>query len=300
MNARKLSVAMAAMFLVGVGCTGSGKLSVDVRAGGSVTTDGGTTTTDGGATSGTLDLGQGILVARARIVVKKIALEGELAPPPASDAGMSGAMGTRLTTGSRGAADHGEGDDDGDDEREEDEVKLGPFLIDLRGDQMRGGLVHVFDGDVPAGTYDEIKVVVAPVRNTDAGVSAGIAAMNRASVIIDGTIAEAITDGGPTDGGPTDGGTTDGGTTDGGTSATPFSFASSLRAAQKHEMEITVNSTTHNLTLTIDPSGWFKAADGGRLDPTVPANQPAIEANLRASIKGFQDEDEGDEEHAGD
>ena len=290
MNARKLSVAMAAMFLVGVGCTGSGKLSVDVRAGGSVTTDGGTTTTDGGATSGTLDLGQGILVARARIVVKKIALEGELAPPPASDAGMSGAMGTRLTTGSRGAADHGEGDDDGDDEREEDEVKLGPFLIDLRGDQMRGGLVHVFDGDVPAGTYDEIKVVVAPVRNTDAGVSAGIAAMNRASVIIDGTIAEAITDGGPTDGG----------TTDGGTSATPFSFASSLRAAQKHEMEITVNSTTHNLTLTIDPSGWFKAADGGRLDPTVPANQPAIEANLRASIKGFQDEDEGDEEHAGD
>ncbi len=296
MNARKLSVAMAAMFLVGVGCTGSGKLSVDVRAGGSVTTDGGTTTTDGGATSGTLDLGQGILIARARIVVKKIALEGELAPPPASDAGMSGAMGTRLTTGSRGAANHGEGgDDDGDDDREEDEVKLGPFLIDLRGDQMRGGLVHVFDGDVPAGTYDEIKVVVAPVRNTDAGVSAGIAAMNRASVIIDGTIAEAITDGGPTDGGPTDGGTTDGGT-----SATPFSFASSLRAAQKHEMEITVNSTTHNLTLTIDPSGWFKAADGGRLDPTVPANQPAIEANLRASIKGFQDEDEGDEEHAGD
>ena len=296
MNARKLSVAMAAMFLVGVGCTGSGKLSVDVRAGGSVTTDGGTTTTDGGATSGTLDLGQGILIARARIVVKKIALEGELGPPPASDAGMSGAMGTRLTTGSRGAANHGEGgDDDGDDDREEDEVKLGPFLIDLRGDQMRGGLVHVFDGDVPAGTYDEIKVVVAPVRNTDAGVSAGIAAMNRASVIIDGTIAEAITDGGPTDGGPTDGGTTDGGT-----SATPFSFASSLRAAQKHELEITVNSTTHNLTLTIDPSGWFKAADGGRLDPTVPANQPAIEANLRASIKGFQDEDEGDEEHAGD
>ena len=291
MNARKLSVAMAAMFLVGVGCTGSGKLSVDVRAGGSVTTDGGTTTTDGGATSGTLDLGQGILIARARIVVKKIALEGELGPPPASDAGMSGAMGTRLTTGSRGAANHGEGgDDDGDDDREEDEVKLGPFLIDLRGDQMRGGLVHVFDGDVPAGTYDEIKIVVAPVRNTDAGVSAGIAAMNGASVIIDGTIAEAITDGG----------TTDGGTTDGGTSATPFSFASSLRAAQKHELEITVNSTTHNLTLTIDPSGWFKAADGGRLDPTVPANQPAIEANLRASIKGFQDEDEGDEEHAGD
>ena len=291
MNARKLSVAMAAMFLVGVGCTGSGKLSVDVRAGGSVTTDGGTTTTDGGATSGTLDLGQGILIARARIVVKKIALEGELGPPPASDAGMSGAMGTRLTTGSRGAADHGEGgDDDGDDDREEDEVKLGPFLIDLRGDQMRGGLVHVFDGDVPAGTYDEIKIVVAPVRNTDAGVSAGIAAMNGASVIIDGTIAEAITDGG----------TTDGGTTDGGTSATPFSFASSLRAAQKHELEITVNSTTHNPTLTIDPSGWFKAADGGRLDPTAPANQPAIEANLRASIKGFQDEDEGDEEHAGD
>jgi len=86
--------------------------------------------------------------------------------------------------------------------------------------------------------------------------------MNGASVIIDGTIAEAITDGGTTDGGTTDGGTTDGGTTDGGTSATPFSFASSLRAAQKHELEITVNSTTHNPTLTIDPSGWFKAADG--------------------------------------
>lgn len=284
MNAKKLGVALAALFLVCVGCKGSGNLSVNARAEGSVTA------ADGGATPGPLDLGQGILVARTRVVVKKIGLEGKPAPPPASDAGMSVA---RLTTDLRSAADDGEGsDDEGDDEREEGEVKVGPFLIDLTGDQMRGGLVHVFDGDVPAGTYHEIKIVVAPVKNADAGVSAGIAAMNGASVIIDGTVAEAITDGG----------TTDGGSADGGTTATPFSFASNLRAAQKQRMEITVtvNSTTHNVTLTIDPTGWFKAEDGSRLDPTVPANRPAIEANLRASIKGLEDEDEDDEEHPGD
>jgi hypothetical protein len=272
MTARKLAIAVAAMALVVAGCKGRGNLSVSARAGSAAEA------TDGGSTTGSLDLGQGIFVSRARIVVQKIALEGTLAAP-----GAPHASSLMVVAGSRGAADRGD-DDEGEDEGEEDEVKVGPFLIDLSGDQMRGGIVHVFDGDVPAGTFNEIKIVVAPVP-ADAGANTGIAAMNGASVIINGTIAE---------------GTVDGGTTGAGAIVRPFSFVSSLRAAQKHEtkMTVTVNGTTKNVTLTIDPTGWFKAVGGSRLDPTVAANAPAIEANIKASINAFEDEDEDGEDDA--
>ncbi len=275
MSARKLAVVVVgAIALVTGGCKSNGNLSVSAKA----------TGTDGGSTSGSIDLGQGILVDRVRIVVQKVALEGTLAAG-VPDAGMPDASSMTLAAGTASAADHG-GEGEGDDDGEEDEVKVGPFLVDLTGDLMRAGITHVFDGDVPAGTFNEIRIRVAPVAAADAGANAGIAAMNGASVIIDGTVAE---------------GATDGGTTDAGAVVTPFSFVSSLHATQKHETDltVTVNGATKNVTLTIDPFSWFKARDGSRLDPTLAANREAIEANIKESIKAFEDEDEDGEDDMG-
>ncbi len=280
MSARKLAVVAGATIAMAAACNKStGNLAVNARTGSSATA------TDGGSTPGAIDLGQGILVSRVRIVVQKVALEGTLAAMSTPDAGMPDAS-SMLSTASRSAADHG-GDGEGDNgDGEENEVKVGPFLIDLAGDRMKGGITHVFDGNVPAGTFNEIRITVAPVAASDAGSNAGIAGMNGASVIVDGTITE---------------GTADGGATDAGVVVTPFSFVSSLNATQKHETEmtVTVDGTTKNVTLTIDPTGWFKAADGSRLDPTVTANQGAIEANIKASVKAFEDEDEDGEDDMG-
>jgi len=295
MNARKLAVMAgmaAATALLVVACKGKGNLSVSAKA----------TATDGGTSSGSLDLGQGILVDRVRIVVRKIVLEGA---PAAADAGVPDAGAPDASTmmmplaGRPGTADHGGGDDGDDDGDDHDEVKVGPFLIDLTGDQMNGGIHQVFDADVPPGTYHEIKFVIHEVDAADGGVSADIAAMNGASVIIDGTVAQAAT----TDGGTPD---ADGGTSDAGTVAAPFSFVSDLNASQKQETEmtVTVDSSTQNVTLSIDPTGWFKAEDGSRLDPTVADDQKAIEKNIKASIRAFKDDDEDGEddmgEHGGD
>ncbi len=273
MSARKLAVVViGAIALVAGGCKSNGNLSVSAKAAGN----------DGGSTSGSVDLGQGILVSRVRIVVEKVALEGTLAAAT-PDSGMPDESSMMLVAGRRSAADDRGGDGEGGDGNEESEVKVGPFLVDLTGDQMKGGITQVFDGDVPAGTFNEIRITVAPVAAADAGANAGIVAMKGASVIIDGTITE---------------GTTDGGATDAGAVVTPFSFVSSLHATQKHEtdMIVTVNGTTKNVTLTIDPTGWFKAEDGSRLDPTLTANREAIEENIKASIKAFEDEDEDGED----
>ena len=56
-----------------------------------------------------------------------------------------------------------------------------------------------------------------------------------------------------------------------------------------------------NVTLTIDPSSWFKAADGSLLDPTSAAAKPQIENNIKASIRAFCDRDrDGEDDHGHD
>jgi hypothetical protein len=264
MSTRNLTVAVVMAVLLLLGCKSSSNVSVNARSQAATLSDGG---------SASLDLGQGLVIDRARILVKKIALEGE---PNLPDGGMAHPR-PDLVLGSRGAANHEGGDDQGEDE-DGDRVRVGPFLIDLTGDQMSGGIVHVFDGDVPPGRYHEIKIVVAP-EAADAGVSAPIAALNGASVIIDGTFAEAP-DGGPADAGP---------------NIVPFSYVASLRASQHEETHMKVTSgSTKNVTLTIDPSHWFTGEDGGRLDPTVAANKPAIDDSIRDSIRASHDEDDED------
>jgi hypothetical protein len=53
-------------------------------------------------------------------------------------------------------------------------------------------------------------------------------------------------------------------------------------------------STGVNVTLDLDASGWFKAADGSKLDPADAAAVSAIDANIRASVRVVHDDDHDD------
>ena len=159
-----------------------------------------------------------------------------------------------------GMADGGTGDVG------EVEISQGPFLIDLDAAALSAGAVtKVFDAQVPAGTYQELKLEIFP--------SAALqnAALQSASVIVDGTVG-----------------------------GKAFSFSSALVAKQKKEGSFVVGGTTANITLLIDPQQWFGTA-AAPLDPTVETNRAAIEDNIRRSIDVFQDDDHsGHENHDGD
>jgi hypothetical protein len=197
------------------------------------------------AASGTLDLGQGISVTRVRIAIARLKLEGGAAAP--SGGGMDG-----MDDGSM----HDAVAEDGASGGEDGEVKIGPFAVDLSGDALAGGVRQVFDSEVPAGTYRELSIEIAPV--------ASLTALSGSSVVIDGTI-----------------------------DGSPFTFASGLAAVQKRELPITVaaDGSSSRVTLTVDPKGWFVAPDGRRLDPGAGADRSAIEANVAASIDAFDDDD---------
>ena len=144
----------------------------------------------------------------------------------------------------------------GEGEEDEVEVRRGPFVIDLDAAALNGVVTKVFDADVPPGTYEEFKFDIFPS-----------AALQNASVIVNGKIG-----------------------------GNDFTFTSPLSAQQKKEGRFVVGGTTANITLSIDPRGWF-GSSSAQLDPTE-ANRAAIEANIRQSIDIFQDDDgEGDENH---
>ncbi len=259
MNGKTFVVTLASLALVAVGCSSgqSGKVSVSAGA---------ATSAGAGAAAGSLDLGQGIAVTAVQLCVKKIALEGPAAPADAGapDTAMLAAAGSTADQGS-GDAGSAEGTEKDDDDGDENEVKVGPFPVSLSADQLASGsLTQVFDGQVPAGSYKEIKIVIAPAGSSGDAGSGTDCGMDSSSVIIAGTV-----------------------------DGQDFTFKSSLHAAQEHEtdMTVTVDGSTKNVTLTVDPTGWFKDAKGDRLDPTAAANQSAIEDNIKASIKAFEDDD---------
>jgi hypothetical protein len=77
-----------------------------------------------------------------------------------------------------------------------------------------------------------------------------------------------------------------------GTNGGSFTFTTSMEVDQKRFGPFTVSASgTSNVTLDVDPSGWFLAPDGSSLDPRDPTNRGQILANIRASIRAFPDDD---------
>lgn len=290
------------------GCSNSSKgLTVSASARGANASAGASSPSGPVVTS--IDAGNGLTIERLRMVVKKVEVEGApaCAVAPTGPTGPTGATGPTGPTGPTGTsgmsrvaslpgtADDGGGDgmggghdgggdgnDDGDD-HDDCEVEGGPFLVDLTGDALTAPVHWVATIDVPFGTYNELKFKINTINSTQAGSDAGLGAMAdaHASILVNGTSSV---------------------TTNGTTTTTPFTFSTPMQVAQKTEGSVVVNDST-NVTLTFDPSGWFKAADGSKLDPADPTAQGAIEANIRASIRVVQDDDhdghDDSEEHGG-
>ena len=150
------------------------------------------------------------------------------------------------------------------------EISQGPLLLDVSGDALSGALLELVTGNVPAGTYDKLKVDIHRVESAPAGAFDDLVKKG-ASVLLEGTI-----------------------------DGQPFTFASALEAELEHEGQFELGTASSNITLNIDASKWFVAADGARLDPRESSARAAIEANIAASFRAFEDDDEdGQEDHHG-
>lgn len=162
------------------------------------------------------------------------------------------------------------------DDSDDDEIKAGPFLLDLQGTTLENGAVQkVVDAPFTPGQYKEIKLKVHKPSSSEDGsvVSSDPAiaemASKNASIIVDGTF-----------------------------NGAPFSYVTDIEAQQKFEGNVTLNAGS-NITLNVDPSNWFGTA-AAPLDPTVAANKSAIDNNIRISFRAFHDDNhDGHDDESG-
>jgi hypothetical protein len=135
----------------------------------------------------------------------------------------------------------------------------GPFLLHVSGSDLSAPVTQAFTAQVPAGTYDELRFVVHKLEDFQ---TIGVPELDgpRASVAISMTV-----------------------------EGTSLVYTSELNEAQRIFGRFTVDegATLDNVTVSIDPSGWFS---GGSLDPRNPADHPAIDDNIRVSIDAFEDD----------
>jgi hypothetical protein len=186
---------------------------------------------------------------------------------PAADAGVQAAIGielTRVRVAVRRLRVEGRA------AGTEVEISQGPLLVDASGTALSGALLQLVTKQIPPGTYDELKVDIHPVVSAPEVAFQDLVSRG-ASVLLEGKV-----------------------------DGQPFTFASAMEAELQHEGQFVLGGAATNITLNVDASKWFVAADGSRLDPTVAANKAAIEANIRSSISAFEDDDEdGVEDHHG-
>ncbi len=155
---------------------------------------------------------------------------------------------------------------DMDDQDEHPHSTFGPFPVDIGADTLSGGIPPAFDASVDKGTYAGARVVVNTVKKDAQPTDTVLQGMQKlhASIAIDGTI-----------------------------DSKSFEFVTPMRVAQWKKGPITVGDGTTNLTLDVDPTGWFTPHDSNktRLDPTDPNDRGEILENIRCSIRMFEDED---------
>lgn len=142
------------------------------------------------------------------------------------------------------------------------EIETGPFLLDLEGPELDGGVVQQLAVEVPADTYDELRFVVHRLED---GQSVGdpILDSRQASIVLDLLV--------------------DGEATTWQTDVNDEQRLSGVFVVSGQGMD--------NVTIRIDPAGWFTGAGGAFLDPRLEASRQAIEDNVRSSIDAFEDDD---------
>jgi hypothetical protein len=166
-------------------------------------------------------------------------------------------------------------DDDGDDS-DCDELRIGPYLLDL---PLDDGPARSFTVELPAGTYREVKFKVHKAsRAEDASFVAAHPEFDQRSVRVVGTW-----------------------------NGAPFVFTSDVSAEQETEFSppLAVDGATGtDLTLFVDLSTWFRV-DGALVDPAqANEEQPfasQVKDNIKSSIRAFEDDDrDGEDDHGDD
>jgi hypothetical protein len=127
---------------------------------------------------------------------------------------------------------------------------------------LRGALVALVTAHVPPGTYDKLELDVHAVE-TSPSVAFDDLVERGASVLVEGSV-----------------------------DGKPFTFASGLEIELEQEGQFQLGAAAANITLDLDAATWFRAADGSRLNPLDPAAREAILANIRASFRAFEDDDQ--------
>lgn len=232
------------------------------------------------AAAGSLIVNDQISIDRVRIAVQELELEDATCTPPAmaSAGAMSSGPGGSSggSSGPGGGSSGGGGDaadpEDPDDDADECEVETGPFVADLAGDQLAGGIHPVFQAPVPAGTFRELEVRIGALAAT----VPGAADLAGSSVVVNGSFTHQVTTGGTT-----------------ATVTDPFtiSVAASVEIERETQITVAADGSVPNVTLAIDWAKWF--TDGTRaLDPTNPADAAVIAANIASSLDAFEDDDQ--------
>lgn len=237
MKAGVLVGIVLALTLAACGDGGSSRVSLSTRLG----------ATSAPASAGTvrsaLTAGEGVTLTRVQLVIRRVELE-------------------RVAAVDEGTTSSGA-----------ESLRAGPFLLDLSGAALDGGITRAFQVDVEPGTYEELEFRVQKLMG-DESVGDALFDERTLSVVVEGTI--------DADGGPR-----------------PFRFTSSLDDTQELEGPFTIEEGSNNVTLSIDPSAWF-TVDGatvpfvaGEDDVLVPDEsfRSELEANIRASIEAFEDDD---------
>jgi hypothetical protein len=303
-SSRTMAVVVAVAALAGCGAGGGDRTQVTVSARSAAQKPSGAAA----AAAGGVAVAGGVTLERVKLVVREIELERHAAGAGGAAAGDDDGtpdQGRGDAPGTKGGADDGTadqgpgdapgtagadgtaGDDDGTPDQGrgdapgtagaggtrsgEVEVSAGPYLVDLSGEALSSGqIVEQFTLDVAEGTYDELKFRIHHLgggrRLEDADLGAG-----QDSVVVTGTLAD----------------------------GRAFTFRSRLNEQLKMRGTFVIGGPSpSNITLSIDPSGWFVGPDGAPLDPTVESSRGAIERNIRASIDAFDDDDhDGADDH---
>jgi hypothetical protein len=227
-------------------------------------------------------------ISRVRVLVRRTILEeAHAAPGPTGPTGTTGTPGSSGSTGpGTGGPTDGSGSqasswqEDGKCEcgkscRNEGELEIGPFVVDLCGQALTEGAVEIVNLPMAKDTtYESVKFVVNTIGRPDADLNDALKAMKElhASIVVEGRRMNADSTLGD------------------------FTFTTPMRVAQEHAGPFSLAPGVNPITLVVDPSAWFVGADGRVLDPEKDRGE--ILANIRCSMRLSTGDDDRERKEA--
>jgi hypothetical protein len=213
------------------------------------------------------------------LVVKE--LELKKAPGATGPTGSTGSSGPTGSTGPTGTT----GTSSDSSRHDVEELEAGPYVLEVNVTDTSLQTV-IPPTVVPPGSYEGIEFEIHRVRSTEKlniQTTKGGVKLEGLSIVLEGTCTPAPTTP-PTTPAPT---------------PTPFAVTSTMEVEVESESPFVVPTEgLSNVTLSFDASTWLAGPDGTTLDPCVndPKVNAQIMANVKASLKAFEDDDRDGED----